>query len=229
MNNKNSDTSNLARNIFPQVAPKTWGFVASILPPDVLKSVETDPNFRHPITELFRFLCQSSRLELPAIRREEGVSFNPRPARLIEILIRENGASTKSLTLLGMLEGALLAVSWDPPAANGGQDYKYDQQAAEPPTASMPHIHEMAKLVHKFESDHGCQVPEPRDGALAILLARSLDTLRHCHLDGISPSFRQSQIVLAERLLGFSALADSHPRLFTLVEAALNRLKRRLK
>ncbi len=229
MNNNKSEINNIEPNEFLKKAPKVWGMVVPLLPKEVLHKLQTDPNFKHPIPELFQFLWQSSRLELPSIPRTEGVSFNPRPARLIEILIRENGATTKSLTLLELLEGVLLAVSLDPPTANVRQQGPSTRKTGEPPKASTPDVQIIAELVHAFESDYSCQIPAPKDEILSILLARSLDSLRHGHLDGVSPTFQQSQIQLAERLLGIVGLAESHTRLFTLVAAALNRVKRRLK
>lgn len=104
-------------------------------------------------------------LEHPAIRRPPGASFNPRPARLCQLLLDD--ARERDPSILG---AAMLAASRAPTEAASDPALKGAAELAAVALATTP--------------------PASGTAAFRIWLAHSLDLLRHLHMSEMSPAQR---------------------------------------
>ena len=145
------------------------------------------------IEELYHWAAEHGALVETGTKRGEGVSFNPRPARICQLLIVEGSRSQSRV-----LEAALLATAAneiDPPA-----EFK-----------------EAAQIAIKV----GEAGPDSTDlDAFAISLCIALDSVRHLHM-GADSLQRTATLEHASALLSNSIACEKEPRLAQLLRGAI--------
>ena len=145
------------------------------------------------ITALYRWAAQHGSLEEPGIVRAAGVSFNPKPSRICQLLISEG-----QVTDGHSIEAALLAIS---------------SPSAEPPSG-FERAGELAALVRDPV------LSASNSDAFSVALAIALDTVRHLHM-GDDPELRRRWLAASAALL--SQNREISPRLSQLLEGAVSR------
>ncbi len=108
--------------------------------------------------------------EEPGLTREEGVSFNPRIARVASLLLEERG---KDVTL-----NELAAAMWS-----------LVTKEVSAPASSTPEVSDLVELVRGdlvHASSHAC--------VAAIIGVRELDTIRHLHMTTSSPDEKRGYL-----------------------------------
>ncbi len=141
-------------------------------------------------------------LEHPAIKRPLGASFNPRPARLCQLLLDDARERDP-----GVLGAAMLAACREPAQA----------MAAPAP------LGDAAQLAHTALSS-----PSPTSGpALRIWLAHTLDLLRHLHMTDTPPAEKIALWRAAQATIPAAPSANEQ-RLCVLIAAWGERFERSL-
>ncbi len=143
------------------IAPACHGLLKRTLNRDDLKIVE----------ELFKQVAKEEGLENSFTRREIGVSFNPFPARIIQLLITEGGIRDKESILI-----ALLSCCSSHPISN----------------LSPELISASDKIISFLESTQ--ELPILERGEREIAFCHILDRLRHLHMSTLSLNERTAML-----------------------------------
>ena len=199
----NHDSNELTPSTFAKHAPKVWGLLSEAL-------VKETPAAGVNIANLFEALVAKNLLEHPGIKREAGVSFNPRPARHLEIILREASRSNSEIWL-----ASLIAIMME-------QDQTIRLVGSE-----LESAHQRAQKVLKFEL---APTQEPIDeGSLTILLSRSLDNLRHAHMADPEVLSLDQTLLIADALVAICTDSPATGRLPLLVRSAVERIRSRVR
>lgn len=157
------------------------------------------PSFLPELAAAFAEAVTLSGLDYPNLNREPGVNFNPLPARLPQILIRDGNETNSDL----------LTASLYLPAAQS-------QKLRPSPKNSAP----ISLALQTFSTPtHLLTQPLAR-----LLLAATLDELRHLHLLNITPLEKQNRLTTLKSSLSSIPLHQENSKLHTLTTAAINRL-----
>jgi hypothetical protein len=188
------------------------------------------------LVELFSGIVTRGNLESPAIIRESGVSFNPRPARIIEILIKEvlsneplpiQTSLVKASLLVNLIEDITPALTESPPVVSETSWYRNPAEWELGFRTEML----MAKDVLAFErapSDSSMEeIEEAENLYLGIAFSRALDTMRHAHISDPKLFDKERNLRIATTLLQVSKRSGKYPRVATLLETATARFQRR--
>ncbi len=160
------------------------------------------------VWKAYAVAAQLGALDDYPVKRIPGASFNPRPARLMHILISEAGE--RSAIVLGAC--ALVCAP---------------KLADHSPTAGLTTAWELALKVIKWLA-----YPEPllkNDTAqlsqhhIALASARILDDLRHLHMTSLSALEREKLISHHRNLIENLPAPDSLQRIYTLIKSAVDR------
>jgi hypothetical protein len=201
------DSNELSKNSFSKHAPKVWTLLCKALSKEA-ESAAT----RMTISNVFEALATGGLLEHPGIKREVGVSFNPRPARLLEILLREYQTLTPE-----QMTATLLTVLIEPPCSDLSI------------ISGLPNLDStepMARAIILFEQNLGERPLEAKN--IPIAMARSLDILRHGHMSNLELKEKSQFMKIASSLLDASKTDTSLARLRVLIETASSRFKKDL-
>jgi hypothetical protein len=244
VNNNNSKINNIEQNEFLKRAPKVWGVIATSLSPEELE----------PISEIFNKIVIEGLLESPAISREEGVSFNPRPARIVEILLKEGlerdpgpdlSTPIKASLLVNLIESQPGAayhivpyhiVSETSGTSVSGSHLEGKQQFSSIASIQSPTIWisrfksemEIAKNLLAFEAAAPTVTDIKLESfPLGIGMSRALDCMRHAHMSDPQLFNKDKNIHIATTLLELSKKSGRYARLATLLETATIRFKNR--
>lgn len=201
----NHDSNELSPNSFARHAPKVWGLISKVLND---KPEEAAAGQR--LSELFDTLVTKKLLEHPGIRREAGVSFNPRPARHLEIILREAANSDSHIWLTSLMTILL----------------EHDPTALLPQSELIP-ARDTALMVLQFERAPGLESIDDRTAT--ILLSRSLDNLRHAHMADQAVLSLDQTLLIADALLTICRDKTATGKLPLLVGSAVERIKLRVK
>ena len=160
---------------------------------------------RAQLAEIYSLACAYGALSEGGVRREGGASFNPRPARICQILINECNESDPDV-----FAAAMLACCTSQP----------DFQVASPAAVGWG----VASRVIRVQSGLEIQFDET---VARVLLALQLDELRHLHMTELSCVERQLLCGRVANLLPQIEESSSNRRLKMLVVAAIDRFERR--
>lgn len=201
----NHDSNELSPNSFAQRAPKVWGLLTK-----KLKDTLEETTARQRLSDLFHTLATKQLLEHPGIKREAGVSFNPRPARHIEIILRETANSDPHIWLTSLMTILL----------------EHDSTALLEQSELRP-ARDTALMVLQFERAPGLESIDDR--IATILLSRSLDNLRHAHMADQAVFSLDQTLLIADALLTICRDKTATGTLPLLVGSAVERIKLRVK
>jgi len=148
--------------------------------------------------KLYEAVIGAVGLESPAIPRETGVSFNPWPARISRILLSDGAASAETI-------GAALESFLSP-----------EQRSRVGTLATRSTADEVRTALLSFEGP----VSEAGEG---VILALTLDEVRHLHLSNLDDTARCAVVERARRRVEGIQHAERWERLLTLVRRALSR------
>jgi len=201
----NRDSNELTKNSFSKHAPKVWTLLSEALSKEP-ESAATGVN----ISNLFEALATAGLLEHPGIKREVGVSFNPRPARHLEIILREFANSNSEIWL-----ATLMAIWLEP------------NQPTPQPNLPLQSAQDRAQKILKFESQPTSQGMDAASSI--ILLTRTLDNLRHAHMSDPTVLSLDQTLLIADALLVECKNSPALSRLYILVQTAADRIKNRVR
>jgi len=150
------------------------------------------------LINLYDGVLETVGLESPTIPREEGVSFNPWPARVSRLLLSEGAASAETI-------GAALA------------SLLPNESSAH--LSSLPHRETVAEVRAALVS---AETRLSLEGE-GIVLAFILDEVRHLHVSTLNHEARLAAIERARRRVDGINNTERWGRLVTLVRHALSR------
>ena len=145
--------------------------------------------------------------ETPWVNRDDGASYNPLPARICELLILE-GLVTDSNTLISALLSLL-----DPP--------HMDLEGI------GPNILQDAETSHLMLQGLASKTSDPSPSAQLIILARSLDTVRHLHISSLSKEQQNEKVSVIKARVIPAIKAPQCGRLLKMLQSAINIFERR--
>lgn len=179
------------RGVLETDAPALWAALRRALPPGAPEE----------LAGIYLAASKAGALSEQPVTREKGVSFNPRPARICQILIKECGESDT-----GVLAAAVLACCPEPLEVRSA-----------PPTAR-----EVAAAARAGRSKYRIPVTEP---ARSICMALFLDDIRHLHMASLEAGERARILAAGSEIAG-AALEGPAERLRKLIEASVERAER---
>ena len=148
------------------------------------------------------------------VRRASGASFNPRPARLMHILLSE--AAEKRAVVIAAAAFACVDITTPcPPAYTGMREWDLG-------CLSRNYARSAFNSAEKAEACAGAQAA----AAEAVACAYLLDELRHLHMTGLSREDRTAAMSRAESFLTNRSFPAQYARLSALTQQALDRCRR---
>jgi len=135
--------------------------------------------------------------EAPEVRREEGASFNPRPARICHILLKDGGERRPEV-----LAAALASLTPHP-----GAD------------TALVHTDTVKAVQSVLQGG----APDPLPEVERIVLAVALDEVRHLHMTSLDTPARLGVVKKIRTYLDGTPGAAENRRLIELVEHAVRR------
>ena len=177
-------------------SPGLLGLVRQFLREDEVKQ----------LAEVYCEACRCGALNESSVVRQPGISYNPRPARICQILINE--CSEKGLRVLG---AAMYACA----ARNGesGSAFVEEWQIAS----------RVRMEISNYRDGHRFELTEVEE---AIFLAVKLDELRHMHMTPLPEEHKRDVYRQVKEKLVPSIVHSSSSRLKALIESWLNRFER---
>ncbi len=185
-------THNLASSDLATLAPKVTALLSKELPTSVLLD----------LSSAFSKVTSATKLSEFPVVRIEGASFNPKPARLLEILWRD-GLVRDPL----ILRSALLSLALEGDMIPQG--------------FTEEEIHLAAEAI-EYDGRNDVRI-----GAQSIALARAIDTAWHLHMTNLDSNEQNKTATKLECILTHSKNKNLFPRMCQLLETSLIRFRRR--
>lgn len=139
-------------------------------------------------------------VEAPVLR-EPGASYNPRPARIATILIKE----CRDLTVV-----EIVACFWVPALEKGFEILNPNEAGQLLAKQSYSALHDVSSFNLKPQ-------------ALRVAAAVLVDAIRHLHMSSLSSAERQAKIEQSERFIAGLTASSIDARLFAVLEHATAR------
>ena len=158
------------------------------------------------LADLYTLTAIHGGLEEPELRREPGVRYNPRPARLCQLLLQEGKVRQAE-----ELAAAILLCS----------DRELDCRSPSAQTRSASSLRQEVRGVLTSKNAARASLPGQR-----IALASALDTSRHLHMRELDDAERQRQIQDVDQIMRTVSPDLSQDRLTILLSSLLERLSR---
>ena len=171
-----------------------WGLVQRY----VSKTIQPE------ILSAYEIACRNGALSEWPVKREPGASYNPRPARLMYLLLHE--AKER--------DGVVIAAA---PLACA------DKLAEINVSHLSTYLHPSLKIAQEVRSDNFPISPQ----AVRVALSKLLDDIRHLHMTHFTPQERREvAIKLQDRFFTLSSDCSNEDRMALLAKAALARTLR---
>ena len=164
-------------------SPSLAGFLGRYLPKEEADS----------LTDLYSLVADLGGLNDSPVTREEGVSFNPRPARLCHILNKELKVHSSELLGAAIILPLL-----------------HNNLSLEPLLGRWSREASLAELAYR--GDRSSQEEE------ALYLAYWVDLLRHLHMSKVSREEREETLETRKKIIDAREKFTSNQRLIILVE-----------
>lgn len=163
------------------------------------------PQEQAKLVTLYELACQHGALNEGAITRLEGANFNPRPARIIQILLTD-GANSDCTTLAGSLVSCAESTLFEAHPELADQFYK-----------SYLAIHSALS---------GDQSKSLVSTEKAIVFSHLLDEVRHLHMRHLSPTSLLKKVSQLRAIYQLIHPLPEYARLNKVVDAAMERASR---
>jgi hypothetical protein len=156
----------------------------------------------------FNWIADRGGLEESFVNREKGVNFNPKPARICQILLTESAFEDNEILLAALFMAAPIG---DPKDLSVQLSNTFSQAAT---------LADTAQQVLNGSAPHSA-------AEYALALASALDEARHLHLTTLSAAQRCARAQDLARLLSFAAAFEGTERLCKLLQTALTRVMKK--
>ena len=161
----------------------------------------------------FQFSFYQGGREDKSIPRRDDESYNPRCARLAQLLISEALIADESILMVAILMPLLSRL----PASIAAE-----------PLVSQPLVAQFIKSVPvQLHETIQTLSPDPQPGLELVILADCIDHVRHLHLSSRTELEQQSLLKHARKVLESSTIPAQYERLRTMLKHTLSQQERR--